>query len=173
MESRQNIAVRSDSRQARPRLHHSRFCDDSNYEPFFHVYQEYTASIMPPINPFLLLRTLPVRSQPATVSRIAIKRSAPAQRAFTDNAKSVNNNSVLPEAEGNKGPNTQQQEHVSEEAAKMAKATGGEGPDIEGQGTPVQDVGFARGACGWNLRLTEVIRFFRATKKRRSRPRRS
>lgn len=34
----------------------------------------------------------------------------------------------------------QQQEHVSEEAAKMAKMTGGEGPDIEGQGTPVQDI---------------------------------
>lgn len=34
----------------------------------------------------------------------------------------------------------QQHEHVSEEAAKMAKMTGGEGPDIEGQGTPVQDI---------------------------------
>lgn len=33
----------------------------------------------------------------------------------------------------------QQQEHVSEEAAKMAKITGGEGPDLT-QGTPVQDV---------------------------------
>ncbi|KAF2220481.1 ribosomal protein S7 domain-containing protein [Elsinoe ampelina] len=32
-----------------------------------------------------------------------------------------------------------QQEHVSEEAAKMAKMTGGEGPDLE-QGTPVQDI---------------------------------
>jgi small subunit ribosomal protein S7 len=33
----------------------------------------------------------------------------------------------------------QQQEHVSEEAAKMAKIQGGEGPDLS-QGTPVQDV---------------------------------
>jgi len=37
----------------------------------------------------------------------------------------------------------QQQEHVSEEAAKMAKITGSEGPDIEGQGTPVQEVRLA------------------------------
>ncbi|KAF2215463.1 hypothetical protein CERZMDRAFT_35872 [Cercospora zeae-maydis SCOH1-5] len=34
----------------------------------------------------------------------------------------------------------QQAEHVSEEAAKMAKIQGGQGPDIEGQGTPVQDI---------------------------------
>ncbi|KAF4555032.1 Ribosomal protein S7p/S5e-like protein [Elsinoe fawcettii] len=32
-----------------------------------------------------------------------------------------------------------QQEHVSEEAAKMANITGGEGPDLE-QGTPVQEI---------------------------------
>lgn len=37
------------------------------------------------------------------------------------------------------GPNMNQQEHVSEEAAKMAKITGGEGPDLS-VGTPVQDV---------------------------------
>lgn len=33
-----------------------------------------------------------------------------------------------------------QQEHVSEEAAKMAEIQGKDGPDIEGQGTPVQEV---------------------------------
>ncbi|EMC98044.1 hypothetical protein BAUCODRAFT_67254 [Baudoinia panamericana UAMH 10762] len=34
----------------------------------------------------------------------------------------------------------QQQEHVSEETAKMNEIMGKEGPDIEGQGTPVQDI---------------------------------
>lgn len=51
----------------------------------------------------------------------------------------------LPVAEkGEAGPNMQQAEHVSEEAAKMAKMTGGSGPDLE-QGTPVQEV------CNWIL----------------------
>lgn len=46
----------------------------------------------------------------------------------------------LPQApQGEDGPNMQQQDHVSEEAAKMAKITGGEGPDLT-QGTPVQEV---------------------------------
>ena len=46
----------------------------------------------------------------------------------------------LPKAEeGEAGPNMQQSDHVSEEAAKMAKMTGGEGPDLS-QGTPVQEV---------------------------------
>ena len=49
--------------------------------------------------------------------------------------------SALPPAEGEeaKGPNMSQQEHVSEEAAKMAKITGSEGPDLD-VGTPVQDI---------------------------------
>jgi small subunit ribosomal protein S7 len=37
------------------------------------------------------------------------------------------------------GPNTQQGEHVSEEASKMANAMGQEGPDMQ-QGTPVQEI---------------------------------
>lgn len=49
-------------------------------------------------------------------------------------------NSKLPTNEGDaSGPNMQQQEHVSEEAAKMAKITGGTGPDLS-QGTPVQEI---------------------------------
>nr|POE47129.1 nmra-like family domain-containing protein 1 [Quercus suber] len=40
---------------------------------------------------------------------------------------------------GQSGPNMKQAEHVSEEAAKMAKITGSQGPDLE-QGTPVQDI---------------------------------
>lgn len=96
---------------------------------------------MPPINTFSSLRTLPVRAKPTAAFRASFQR--PAFRAFADNA-STNNPGKLPKAEGEKpvGPNMQQQEHVSEEAAKMAKVTGGQGPDIEGQGTPVQEVGW-------------------------------
>lgn len=57
---------------------------------------------------------------------------------------SIRNNSSyskLPEAEGENavGPNMEQQEHVSEEAAKMAKSMGGQGPDLQ-QGTSVQEI---------------------------------
>ena len=62
----------------------------------------------------------------------------PACRTFADEKK--NTSGTLPESADGKGPNTQQQEHVSEEAAKMANIMGQDGPDIEGQGTPVQDV---------------------------------
>lgn len=64
---------------------------------------------------------------------IGIKR--PAHRCFADD-KSKD----VPGPDDLSGPNTHQADHVSEEAAKMAKIQGGEGPDIEGQGTPVQDV---------------------------------
>jgi small subunit ribosomal protein S7 len=89
------------------------------------------------MNPFSTLRTLPLRQKPTAAFR-SFQR--PAARFFADNA-STNNPGKLPKAEGEQpvGPNMQQQEHVSEEAAKMAKITGGEGPDI-GQGTPVQEV---------------------------------
>lgn len=56
------------------------------------------------------------------------------------NASETNSPEKLPQASpGQPGPNTQQQEHVSEEAAKMAKIEGKEGPDLD-QGTPVQEV---------------------------------
>ena len=42
--------------------------------------------------------------------------------------------------EQNIGPNMDNLPHVSEEAAAMSKAMGEKGPDIEGQGTPVQEV---------------------------------
>ncbi|KAL8659905.1 MAG: hypothetical protein Q9226_000199 [Calogaya cf. arnoldii] len=48
---------------------------------------------------------------------------------------------TLPEAEkGAPGPNQQQLPHVSEEAASMSKITGEGGPEIEEQGTPVDEV---------------------------------
>ena len=96
---------------------------------------------MPPVNPFSALRALPVRQKPAAALRASFQRPA-AYRAFADNAS--NNPNKLPTSDDKQqvGPNMQQQEHVSEEAAKMAKITGSEGPDIEGQGTPVQEVGY-------------------------------
>lgn len=109
---------------------------------------------MPQINPFPILRSLPVRSssRPATAAfRPSIKRpSAVYSRNLADNA--TNKHNALPEAQdGNAvGPNMNQQEHVSEEAAKMQKIMGQEGPDIEGQGTPVQEVCNRLRSCGWD-----------------------
>ncbi|SMR48445.1 unnamed protein product [Zymoseptoria tritici ST99CH_1E4] len=91
---------------------------------------------MPAINPIPVLRTCAFRPR-QTVLRpsnavIGVKR--PAYRSFADKS------SDLPKAdEGEVGPNMNQAEHVSEEAAKMANITGGEGPDLT-QGTPVQDI---------------------------------
>ncbi|KAI4276000.1 MAG: hypothetical protein L6R38_005768 [Xanthoria sp. 2 TBL-2021] len=61
-------------------------------------------------------------------------RLAP-QRSITSDEK------PLPKAdEGAPGPNQEQLPHVSEEAASMSKITGGGGPEIEEQGTPVDEV---------------------------------
>lgn len=47
----------------------------------------------------------------------------------------------LPQAEGGgAGPNETQLPHVSEEAAATGEITGEGGPEIEEQGTPVQEV---------------------------------
>lgn len=65
---------------------------------------------------------------------IGVKR--PAYRTY---AESKEKEAAYP-TQGAVGPNMKQQEHVSEEAAKMAEIQGKAGPDIEGQGTPVQEV---------------------------------
>ncbi|KXT11065.1 hypothetical protein AC579_8545 [Pseudocercospora musae] len=89
------------------------------------------------INPLPLLRTVAFRPRPIVLrpSNAVIGVERPAQRTFAHNKN-------LPQAEegDDVGPNMQQAEHVSEEAAKMAKIQGGQGPDVEGQGTPVQDI---------------------------------
>ena len=73
----------------------------------------------------------------------------------------------LPAAEkGADGPNMQQQEHVSEEAAKMAKITGGSGPDMEA-GTPVQEVGISFFQTGKLCHCERYIRLTTATASRR------
>lgn len=88
---------------------------------------------MPPaISP---LPTCALRIRPRG-ARTLLRPGIVAIRKVTEN----NDPNKLPEAAaGERGPNTQQQEHVSEEAAKMAKIQGGGGPDLD-QGTPVQDV---------------------------------
>ncbi|KAK4624271.1 37S ribosomal protein S7, mitochondrial [Fulvia fulva] len=90
------------------------------------------------LNSLPVLRACAFRPR-ATILRpqnavIGVKR--PAYRSFADDKSNQ-----LPEAEeGDKGPNMDQAAHVSKEAAKMAKIQGGQGPDIEGQGTAVQDI---------------------------------
>lgn len=72
-----------------------------------------------------------------------------AQPSLCRSYASGNPSKDLPVAEKDEaGPNMQQQEHVSEEAAKMAKITGGEGPDLS-QGTPVQDVRLQHDQLEW------------------------
>ncbi len=89
------------------------------------------------MNSIPIVRTLAFRPRPSSRFRhvTGVKRPAAGIcRTFADK-------STLPEAkEGVTGPNMEQAEHVSEEAAKVAKITGSEGPDIEGTGTPVQEV---------------------------------
>ncbi|EME45250.1 hypothetical protein DOTSEDRAFT_43622 [Dothistroma septosporum NZE10] len=90
------------------------------------------------ISPLPVLRACAFRPRAAVLRshKAVIGVERPAYRSFADDKSGV-----LPEAsDGRTGPNMDQAEHVSEEAAKMAKIQGGQGPDIEGQGTPVQDI---------------------------------
>ena len=97
------------------------------------------ANMSSAINPFPALRTCafrPPRPSPVLLRPvIGVKR--PACRTYADEKNSAGN---LPKSSDDVGPNMQQQEHVSEEAAKTAQIMGKEGPDIEGQGTPVEEV---------------------------------
>ena len=99
------------------------------------------------MNSLPTLRTCAFRSRrPSILLRpvIGVKRAA--CRTYADN-----NSAKLPEAQnGQAGPNMQQQEHVSEEAAKMAKIQGGKGPDMEA-GTPVQEVS----SCAVDVRRSD------------------
>ncbi|KAK5723591.1 hypothetical protein LTR15_005290 [Elasticomyces elasticus] len=87
------------------------------------------------MNPIPTMRALAFRPRPASSFRpvVGVKRTC---RSFADGRSDK-----LPEAAKteNSGPNMQQQEHVSEEAAKMAEITGGSGPDMS-VGTPVQEI---------------------------------
>ncbi|KAL8858067.1 MAG: hypothetical protein Q9178_005392 [Gyalolechia marmorata] len=74
-----------------------------------------------------------VRASQQARSPLSLRLAA--QRCITSNEK------PLPKAdEGAPGPNQEQLPHVSEEAASMSKITGEGGPEIEEQGTPVDEV---------------------------------
>ncbi|GAB7350370.1 hypothetical protein MBLNU459_g0997t1 [Dothideomycetes sp. NU459] len=92
---------------------------------------------MPPrINLFTASRGLAYRPRPSAVPALAMRAQPSVYRTYaSDPSKDL---PVAAEQEP-VGPNMQQQEHVSEEAAKMANITGGEGPDLT-QGTPVQEL---------------------------------
>ena len=87
------------------------------------------------VNMFRAPRSLAFRtSRPAQVYS-GVRNSAACRTYASDQGNG------LPTAEGEQpeGPNMQTPDHVSEEAAKMAKMTGGDGQDLD-VGTPVQDV---------------------------------
>ncbi|CAK4031040.1 related to 30S ribosomal S7 [Lecanosticta acicola] len=86
----------------------------------------------PPLNPLPVLRTCVLRPR-----AMALR---PSNAVIGVKRHFANQKDSLPQSEDKSGPNMHQAEHVSEEAAKMAKIQGGEGPDVEGQGTPVQDI---------------------------------
>ena len=125
------------------------------------------------INPLPTLRVCAFRPHPPIrpAARVAFAIKPPACRSLTED-KSTD----LPKApEGTAEPNMHQQEHVSEEAAKIAKVQGGEGPDIEGQGTPVQEVSSPFNLVTSTRRrdlLTRSCRFSAMKKKRGNRLRR-
>ena len=84
---------------------------------------------MPPRISFLSTRAIAFRTRRV----VPQKRAAPSlqQRFASDDAT---------KAPGSEGPNMNNAPHVSEEQAAMDKTMGETPPDIEGQGTPVQEV---------------------------------
>lgn len=89
----------------------------------------------------IFAQALALRPRSATAATVAVARASivRTQPLFSRTYASQPPKDVPVAEKGATGPNMQQQEHVSEEAAKMAKITGGEGPDLE-QGTPVQEL---------------------------------
>ena len=95
------------------------------------------------MTPFHSVRTLAFRPRATSTFRTANAVIGVKRRAFADEAPFEKQNALSEAEKGEVGPNMEQAEHVSEEAAKMSKIMGtGEGPDME-QGTPVQDVRIA------------------------------
>lgn len=84
---------------------------------------------MPPRIPLLSTRLIEYRTRPIVPQKRAALRLQ--QRFGSDDAT---------KAPGTKGPNMENAPHVSEEQAAMDKTMGETPPDIEGQGTPVQEV---------------------------------
>jgi len=90
---------------------------------------------MPPrLNMFASSRTLAHRT------RLPVSINSPIARLSVSRSYASDQSGKLPVSEDQEhGPNMSNSEHVSEEAAKMAQMTGGEGPDLT-VGTPVQDI---------------------------------
>ena len=85
---------------------------------------------MPPRVSLLSTRSIAFRTRPL----VPQKRATPGlQQRFASNDAT--------EAPEPKGPNMDQAPHVTEEQAAMDETMGETPPDIEGQGTPVQEVG--------------------------------
>lgn len=82
---------------------------------------------MPPrLNLLGASRTLAIRSRPPVSCKIPICVRTVSKRGYAD--------------QKSKGPNQDNPPHVSEEAAQQAEIMGETKPDIEGYGTPVQEV---------------------------------
>ena len=93
---------------------------------------------MPPRLSFLRPgHLLPIRSQQS----VAARNSTPLCLRLAQSRHITADEKPLPKAEGKgPGPNQSQLPHVSEEAVATAEITGGTAPEIEEQGTPVQEV---------------------------------
>ncbi|KAH7135587.1 ribosomal protein S7 domain-containing protein [Dendryphion nanum] len=90
---------------------------------------------MPPrLSLLTFAKSIPFRSkpQPQWARKTALCVSPPQHRLYSDTKESSSTKPTDPTGEGSLP-------HVSEEAAKMAEITGGQGPDLS-KGTPVEEV---------------------------------
>lgn len=103
------------------------------------------------MNSFPVVRVLTFRLRPSIISvgQGALSVKQPAIWRSYAGGKASQHDKLMEAQPGQVGPNMQQQEHVSEEAAKTIQIMGGQGPDLE-QGTPVQDV--------WSTNMDCMIR---------------
>jgi len=91
---------------------------------------------MPPrLNIIPFTRSIPYRPRPSPQWLVRpVTRTTPSyDRAYSDSKNSS--------ADRSKRIDTQPLDHVSAEAAELAKITGSQGPEVEEQGTPVEEVG--------------------------------
>lgn len=119
-----------------------------------------TSNSMPPrLNIAGLTRTVAFRPRPQVQwhARSTLRLTPSQPRLYSDSTKS-------PAADRSKREDAKPIEHVSEEAASMAKTMGEEGPDLS-QGTPIEDVSPCR-ANSATRRLT-ITRWSKATRRHR------
>lgn len=92
---------------------------------------------MPPrLNVFSLARSIPFRPKPQLQCRVQpATRAVPSQCRAYSGSEDASQKGRLGE------DHTQTLPHVSEEAAKTAEIMGEKGPEVQEQGTPVEEVG--------------------------------